>query len=212
MDGKSWWHRILVCGALVVAAVVSVTGAANAAVSQCMTESYSDGAKIVPGTGGGQTTRGITRQQASTTWDDWVWKGPEFQCPRGRTCDYAWQKSKETTTGWTVGGGTDIGNATSPSKKWYNTVLPLTVGYQKTTTISTNFTWTVHMIGGDIAMPVQIAVRRWIQGDFAGGWVRTNQGCQGGKKYEWQGDVRFGNWTRNVFVKEKVAYAVNGKI
>jgi len=212
MRGKAWWHRIVVCSALIAAAAVGATGTASAAVTQCMTQSYSDGAKIVPGTGGGQQTRSIARQQAANTYNDWVWRGTEFQCPRGRTCDYAWSKTKTTTTGWSVGGGTNIGNTNSPSSKWYNVLVPLVAGYQRTTTITTDFSWTVHLLGGDIAQPVQIAVRRWTQGDFSGGWARTNQGCQGGTKYEWQGNLRFGSWTRNVFVKERVSYAVNGRI
>lgn len=210
MRKDTLWTRVLMCGALAVAAVATMEGTASAA-STCFTQSYSDGANVVPGTGGGQVTRSIQRQQAANTWDDWVWRGTEFKCPSGRTCDYAWEKSKTTTTQWSIGGGTDLGNASSPSKKWYNVVLSLVVGYSRTTEISTTFTWTVHLNGGDVAYPVQIAVRRWTQGDFAGGWVRTNRGCQGGTIYDWDGSVRFGNWTRNVFVKERVTYAVNGR-
>ncbi|MDW4911502.1 hypothetical protein RB628_41035 [Streptomyces sp. ADMS] len=49
-------------------------------------------------------------------------------------------------------------------------------------------------------------------GDFSGGWAKTNRGCQGGTFYEWDGNIRYGNWTRNVFEKEKVGYAVNGRM
>ncbi|WP_329276579.1 hypothetical protein [Streptomyces sp. NBC_01451] len=211
MRKNTWWNRVLLCGVLAVATLATTEGTASAA-TQCFSQSYSDGANIVPGTGGGNVTRAITRQRAGNTWDDWVWRGTEFQCPRGRTCEYAWEKSKTTTTGWAIGGGTDLGNASSPSKKWYNTVVSFVGGYQKTTQLTTAFTWTVHLNGGDVAQPVQVAVRRWTQGDFAGGWVRTNRGCQGGTTYEWNGNVRFGDWTRNVFEKEKVGYAVNGRM
>ncbi|MDW4911503.1 hypothetical protein RB628_41040, partial [Streptomyces sp. ADMS] len=84
----------------------------------------SDGTQIVPGTGGGQATRSTTRQRAGNTWDDRVWRGTEFQCPQGRTCDYAWENSRTTTTGWAIGGGTDLGNARSPSGKWCNFPIP----------------------------------------------------------------------------------------
>jgi hypothetical protein len=211
MSNNLRWRRLLMCGALAIATVATTEGTASAA-TQCFSQSHSDGARIVPGTGGGNVTRSITRQRAANTWDDWVWRGTEFQCPRNRTCDYAWSKSKNTTTGWSVGGGTDAGNASSPTKKWYNVVLSLVGGYQRTVEINTTYEWTVHLNGGDVAQPVQVAVRRWTQGDFAGGWVRTNRGCKGGTTYEWDGNVRFGNWTRNVFEKEKVGYAVNGRM
>ncbi|MGW0705128.1 hypothetical protein ACWD4G_03985 [Streptomyces sp. NPDC002643] len=205
------WQRALMCGTLAISTAVISTGSAEAA-TQCFSQSYSDGARIVPGTGGGNVTRAITRQRAGNTWDDWVWRGTEFVCPRGRTCEYSWEHSKSTVTGWAIGGGTDAGNASSPSKKWYNVVLSLVGGYQKTTQINTTFGWKVNLNGGDVAHPVQIAVRRWTQGDFSGGWVRTNRGCQGGTVYEWNGNTRFGNWTRNVYEKERVGYAVNGRI
>lgn len=211
MRKNTLWKRVLMCGALAVATLATMEGTASAA-SQCFTQSYSDGANVVPGTGGGQVTRSIRRQQAANTWDDWVWRGPEFGCPGGKTCDYSWDKSHTTITGWSVGGGASLGNTNSPSKKWYNVLVPLIVGYASSVNISTNYTWTVHLHGGDVAYPVQIAIRRWTQGDFSGGWVRTNRGCQGGTTYDWDGNLRFGYWTRNVFVKERATYAVNGRV
>ncbi|MFJ9704611.1 hypothetical protein [Streptomyces sp. NPDC101234] len=44
-------------------------------------------------------TRSVTVQQASNTWQAWVWRGPTFQCPWNvPSCSYARQQSK--TTGW----------------------------------------------------------------------------------------------------------------
>lgn len=210
MRTGSWRSRLLACGALVVAASVGVTVPANAAVTQCMTESYSDGAKIVPGSNGGQKTRGITLDKAPTTKKDVVWKGTDFECNEERTCRYTWEKSKTTTTGWSVGGGVDAGNASSPSKKWYNLVIPLTAGYGQTVEIKTSFTFSVDMKSGDIAAPMQIAIRRTHTGNFSGGWVRTNRGCRGGMTYEWKGNVSFGKWTKDVFERELVKYSING--
>ncbi|MEU0779197.1 hypothetical protein ABZ327_36360 [Streptomyces sp. NPDC006135] len=213
MNGKTIWQRVVMCGTLVAATAVCMTGTANAATTACFSQSYSDGAKIVPGTGGGHVTRAITLQRARNTWDDWVWRGTKAQCARdGNPCPYSWSESETVNTGWAVGGGTDLGNSSSPSKKWYNVVLPLVVGYQKTTEISKNVSIGVTAKPGQTAQPVMIAVRRWTQGNWAGGWVRTNRGCQSGTTYEWNGNARFGNWSRNVFVEKKVGWAINGRI
>jgi len=66
--------------------------------------------------------------------------------------------------------------------------------------------------GRDTAEPVQIARRRWVQGDWEGGWVRTNRGCRGGKIYQWDGNRRFCSWTTNRFEKEFVSYKINGRV
>ncbi|MCQ9184584.1 hypothetical protein KMT30_37205 [Streptomyces sp. IBSBF 2953] len=213
VNGKTVWQRLVMCGALVAATAVCMTGTANAATSTCLGQSYSDGARIVPGTGGGHVTRSITRQQARNTWDDWVWRGEKVVCSRNSLpCSHSWTRSETVNTGWAIGGGTDIGNSSSPSKKWYNVVLPLVIGYQKTTEISKNTTIGVTVKPGHTAQEVIIAVRRWTQGDFAGGWVRTNRGCRSGTAYEWNGNLRYGNWTRNVFVENKYGWAVDGRI
>ncbi|MCQ9184585.1 hypothetical protein KMT30_37210 [Streptomyces sp. IBSBF 2953] len=213
MHGKVIGQRILTCGALLAATAVCMTGTANAATSTCFGQSYSDGAQIVPGTGGGHVTRAITRQQARNTWDDWVWRGEKVVCSRNSDpCSHSWDTSVSKTTGWAIGGGISLGNASSPSGKWFNTVASLTVGYQKTTTITKSISIGVTVPPGHTAQQVIIAVRRWTQGNYAGGWVRTNRGCRSGTTYEWNGNAKFGNWTRNVFVEKKSGWAVDGRI
>ncbi|MFF5372771.1 hypothetical protein [Streptomyces sp. NPDC013187] len=213
MHGKAIGQRILMGGALVAATAVCMTGTANAATTTCFSQSFSDGAKTVPGTGGGHVTRAITLQRANNTWDDWVYRGRKNVCARDSNgCPYSWEDSVTKTVNWSVGGGTSLGNASSPTGKWLNVVLPLTVGYQKTTEVSKSTTIGVNAKPGQTAQQVMIAVRRWTQGNYAGGWVRTNRGCQNGTTYEWNGNARFGNWTRNVFVEDKVGWALNGRI
>ena len=211
MSGGSWRSRLLACGALVVAASLGVAAPANAAVTQCMTQSHSDGAKIVPGSNGGQKTRSIQRKTAPNTTRDKVWQGPTFECNESNSCRYAWERTNKTTVGWAVGGSTELGNTNSPSKKWYNVLVPLVGGYGQTAEIETTFTFEVFLKPRDVAAPIQVAIRRLAEGDFSGGWVRTNRGCRGGTTYEWQGNVTFGKWTRHVFEKELVKYSVNGK-
>ncbi len=211
MVTKIWWNRALMSSALLLASLMSTVGTAEAA-TQCFSQSYSDGAKIVPGTGGGNVTRSIARQKAASDWYDVVWRGDLFLCPGGTTCSYAWQKSKTSTASWNLGGSTDAGNASSPNKKWYNIVLTLVGGYNSTTEVNTTFTFTVNMKGGEKAAPVNVAVRRWTEGDFVGGWVRSNRGCKGGTSYDWDGNVRFGKWNRNVFQRWMATYEINGQV
>ncbi|MGJ5894595.1 hypothetical protein ACSCBZ_21925 [Streptomyces niveiscabiei] len=145
-----------------------MTGTANAATSACFSQSYSDGAQVVPGTGGGHVTRAITRQQAGNTWDDWVWRGEKVECSRSAiSCPHSWTQSQTVTTGWAVGGGINLGNSSSPSKKWYNALASVTGGYQKTTEISKTTTIGVTVRPGHTAQEVIVAVRRWTQGDYA---------------------------------------------
>ncbi len=213
MNGKTAWQRVVTCGTLVAATAVCMTGTANAATSACFSQSYSDGAQVVPGTGGGHVTRAITRQQAGNTWDDWVWRGEKVECSRSAiSCPHSWTQSQTVTTGWAVGGGINLGNSSSPSKKWYNALASVTGGYQKTTEISKTTTIGVTVRPGHTAQEVIVAVRRWTQGDYAGGWVRTNRGCQSGTTYEWNGNLRFGSWNRNVFVEKKYGWAIDGRI
>jgi hypothetical protein len=201
--------------AIVVAALLATTGPAYAAVERCMTESESDGAQIVPGTGGGQKTREIQRQQARNTWDDHIWVGPPKICPRNAAeagCKLGHTESKTTTTTWSVGLSIDLGNASSPSKKAANAVGTIMGVYQRSVEVTSSWTWEVNVKPGDTVEPVQIARRRWIQGDFVGGWVRTNRGCQGGRIYEWNGATRWGSWATNKLEKEIEAFKINGRV
>jgi hypothetical protein len=211
-DRKTRWSRLLVVPA--IASLLAATAPAYAAVERCISEGESGGAQVVPGTGGGQRTRAIARQQARNTWDDHIWVGkPGMICPRGATeCDQAWQKAETKTTGWNVGTELNVGNATNPWKKWWNPLATFVGRYGQTKEVSESFTWTVHFKAGDTAEPVLIVRRRWVQGDWEGGWVRTNRGCRGGKIYTWDGNRRFGSWTTNRYVNEYASYKVNGRV
>jgi hypothetical protein len=211
---KSTWRRLLEVPAVAIAALLAATAPAYAAVERCISDSESDTAQVIPGTGGGQKVRAVARQQARNTWDDHFWVGkPAMICPRGANeCDQAWNKTETHSTQWNVGLEVSIGNASSPSKKWWNPVANAVGGYGQSKQVSESFTWTVHFKAGDTAEPVMIARRRWVQGDFEGGWVRTNRGCRGGKIYRWDGNHRFGKWTTNRFEKELVSYRINGRV
>ncbi|GAB2889516.1 hypothetical protein GCM10027074_67340 [Streptomyces deserti] len=192
---------------------------AHAADWTCWDQSYTDGAQVVPYNTGKYKTRAVTRQQARNTWDDWIWRGPIKICPAaGRECKYSHERTESTTSGWSIGGGFDLGNASSPSKKWYNVVASLVGGYGRSTTVTTNFNWEVTVGPRDKVQPVQVVVRRWTQGDWVGGFVRTGGSCSTGPRggygtrYEWNPNVRFGNWAVNVRQWEFGSYAINDRI
>lgn len=198
------WGRVLTGVAFAAVMVTFTAGPAQAATEKRFTEQYSDGAQVVPGSDNSYKTRSVARTQASNTWDDWVWRGRMDKCPSApgtRDCQFTYSESKTTTSGWNVGGGVELGNASSPSKKWYNVVLSLVGGYGRSTTVTTNYDRSVTVDPGVTVQLVQVVVRRWTRGDYVGGWVRTNRTCGGypiaNTVYEWRGEHRFGQWTRH---------------
>jgi len=195
------------------AAMLMFADPAYAAPEKCMSDKDSDTAQIVPANGGGYRTRSVTRQQARNTWQDWIWRGEMRHCSKNaKECTYTWHQSKSTTSGWSVGGSVTAGNASSPTQKWYNFVFALLPSYNRTTTVSTDFDWSTTVNPGSTAQPVQVVWRRWVQGDFVGGWKRLERGCNNGKVYEWQPNVRFGNWTENQKQSQSGEIAVDGKV
>lgn len=224
MRRKRLGSRVLGVAAFLGATMMIATPA-NAADWVCYTDAHSDGAKIVPGNKGDHQTRWVGRTQARNTWDDWVWRGEPKVCPRrGLECTYEWQESKTTSAAWSVGGSIELGNASSPSKKWYNGVVSANGNYGRSTSFTSNFTFSVKIGPGSEVYPVQVVVRRWKQGDFVGGWVRTlnwpgatncstgPRNAPAGVRYEWDPNIRFGNWTTNEKERDFGSFAINGRI
>lgn len=197
-----------------LSAMLLFANPAYAAPTKCITNQESDGAQIVPANGAGYLSRAVVRQRAKGTWQDFIWRGELKPCPKGGTkqCELTWGVNKITTSGWSIGGAVGLGNASSPSKKWYNMVLAFLPSYQKITTVETNFNWAVTVLPGHTAQPVQVVTRRRVQGDFVGGWSRTGSGCPNGKTYQWQPNLRWGNWTENQKQSQVGTIAVDGKI
>ncbi len=213
------WRRLLTGVAFAAALATFTAGPAQAATERCFTEQYSDGAQVVPGTDNSHRTRSVARTQAAKTWDDWVWRGRLDRCPSApgaRECQFKISESKSTTAEWNAGFSLNLGNTSSPTKKWYNALANVTAGYGRSTTVTTDYNRTVTVSPGSSVQPVQVVVRRWTRGDYVGGWVRTNRTCGGypiaNTVYEWRGEHRFGTWTANRRVHEFGSFAINGRI
>ncbi|MEB3767579.1 hypothetical protein [Acinetobacter sp. MD2] len=187
------------------AAFVSVHATADA----CFRDDYSHNASRM----GDQDSWAIGKTQASTTWDDWIWRGPIFKCTSTGTisCAYAWNETKTTGYSWGVGTSLDMPKGL-PIVGDILSLVHFNANYSRNQSFSTAFTWTVNIQPGYYAQPVQVVVRRWTSGDFQGMQVNTGRKCvwgggsdvHDGHWYTWDGSLRYGSWHTN---KEESRYA-----
>lgn len=153
-----------------------------------------------------------TTQAAGNTWDDWIWRGPIYWCSdKVPACTYAWGETKSTTVAWSF--GALAGGQNNPA----TALLQLIPNYTRTTTTTTSFTWSITMLPGQYAQPIQVVRRRWEQGVFVGAWVRApryDYNCKPTPRssakyaYQWQGGYRFGSWANNRRESEFATYHI----
>lgn len=140
---KKLWTRPLATAPFLAFVVLFSADPAHA-VGGCLRDSDTDQVQIAPkATSFKEQARSVARQQAANSWQDVVWRGTEKKCASNSpgNCNYSWSVNKTTSFGWAVGGQVSLGNASSPSKKWYNFVLSLIPSIQKSSTISTTETF-----------------------------------------------------------------------
>ncbi len=159
---------------------------------------------------GDRTSWGIATQQASNTWDDWIWRGPAFYCnPAGGDCSYNWTQSNTKSYQWSAGVDMKLDNL--PIIGSTLNMFNLKGQYQYTSTYTEIFGWTQTIRRGQNAQPVQVVVRRWKRGYFQGGWWKVNDGACSihygtgrsptvtpGNRYWWDGNIHYGDWSANV--------------
>ncbi|MCZ0997526.1 hypothetical protein O1M63_04280 [Streptomyces mirabilis] len=98
--------------ALVPLVVLASPGVAAASSQECLGNSSTPANADIAGNWSTEhQTRSVTTQQASNTWQDWVWRGDlnhlTYQCPWNvPSCTYAWSQSK--TTGWKWSAGLNL--------------------------------------------------------------------------------------------------------
>lgn len=148
----------------------------------------------------GDTTWARPQQQANNTWQDWVWRGPAFQCPWNVPgCTYAWGQSK--TTGWSWSVSLSVTNPVPYLNKVLGSITP---EYGRNGSTSTSFTFTTQLKPGQTAQPIHIVDRRWVSGDFVGAFRTDGSLCDGRHptiyRYWWDGDYAFGHWETNIKV------------
>lgn len=149
----------------------------------------------------GDGTWAETKQRASNTWEDWVWRGTTFKCPTNvPSCSYAWGQSHTEGWYWEAGFSVSLGPVS---------VVP---NYGRTSSTTTTYTFTVNLRPGQYAQPIQVVQRRWTQGDFVGAFISDGHVCESrhpnNVHYWWDGSHRWGNWTQNERVNDWGTYNV----
>lgn len=208
--GRKWMG--LLTFALAPLVVLAAPGSASAASTVCLQNA--DGSQTdISGTGDTpDKTRSVTLQQASKTWQDWVWRGPANQCPWNvPSCNYAWTQSK--TTGWQWSAGLEINVPIPYIKKVLGSLTP---SYGRNGSTTTAFTFTTTLKPGQNAEPIQVVERRWTKGTYQGIYKSTGQKClpsptnpnRKAFKYTWYPNERWGTWTTNLKVRDYGTYHV----
>lgn len=198
--------------ALAPMVLLASPGVASAASQECLGNSDNSSHDIAGNWSTDHQTQSVTVQHANNTWQDWVWRGPTFQCPWNvPSCSYAWQQSK--TTGWQWSAGLSI---KVPIPVIGNDLASLTPSYNQSGSTTTAFTYTTNLSPGQFAQPIQVVTRRWTQGVYKGIYHTTGARClpnstnPNGKAYEytWSPDERWGTWATNLKVSDYGTYNV----
>ncbi|TDB71315.1 hypothetical protein [Micromonospora sp. KC721] len=143
-------------------------------------------------------TRTWVTQRASNTWEDWIFRGPEFRCPTtAPSCSYAWGQTKSTA--YNVGLMGMVGVQGNPATLLAQ-ALP---SWSRTTTYTTSFTYTTTLRPGQYAQPIQVVVRRWTQGKLENYWHYdpNYRSCGNRPGSDYRGYVKVAGpatWTGNI--------------
>jgi hypothetical protein len=152
-------------------------------------------------------TKEVLTQQASNTWNDWIWRGKDYsvECPKRGSTGCGQTKSVSKTTGyqWNIGGEISAGAIPiiGGALKW----LGLEGSYGQNKSITTRFDSNITVSPGWGMYPVQFIKRRWVGGVLQGADVRDSRTrCSvgiadptGNWWYNWDGGRRFGSWSTN---------------
>ena len=155
----------------------------------------------------GAYTQAIGKSQSTTTYQDWIWRGPTYKCPTAvPSCTYAWGSAK--TTGYSL----SIGLSFEPGSE---SGLPsITPSYEVNSSITTSFTWSITMLPGQYAQPIQVVDRRWRDGYFKGAWISHHQACilgtlNVGEVADWRPSYAWGSWSQYIAVDSYATYYVH---
>jgi len=187
---------------------------AFAAQPECLSDGTTEGFDIVPIEG---ATRAEPMQQATNTWEDWLWQGDDYVCnEKAKACEYNWKATKTTIVTITIGTALNLGNNNSPVGHWFNYAQSIIPSFSHTTEFSSTFDRNVLLKPGQTAHPIQIATRRWRSGQYRGGYFKLDNGesCeQGTGHWYWKSpDRTWGSWSDNVLVNTWATYWIDGKI
>jgi len=210
------WYSLAATLAAAILVVINNISPVSALQPECIDDGQSEGFDAVYQKG---VTKAEVTQQATSTWDDWIWKGEPYVCPAEvLECTYGFGSIRTTSTTISIGGLAQFGNRNSPSKSYMNAFLFLIPNYGKTVEYTTDFTKRIIFRPGDTAYPIQVATRRWRGGIYRGGYFKldTTETCTaGGGSGHWymQSNERpWGTWSDNVMENEWSTYVVNGYV
>ena len=198
--------------ALAPMVLLASPGVASAASQECLQNSENSSHDMAGNWSTDHKTQSVTVQHASNTWQDWIWRGPTFQCPWNvPSCSYAWQQSK--TTGWQASVGLSI---KIPIPKVGSFLDEITPSYTRSGSTTTSYTFTTNLSPGQFAQPIQVVQRRWTQGVYQGIYHSTGAKClpsptnPNGKAFEytWSPNERWGSWATNLKVSDYGTYNV----
>lgn len=198
---------------LAASQVAMFSGAARA--NECLTD-RSTGNKAAVGK---KDSWAIERQHASTTWQDWIWRGTKAAgyCEGPHACGYHYTKT--ITTGYSYTVGVELGLGGIPVIGGVLGLVTPSGNYQRRQEMSTAFSIDTTYDAGWSIYPVQAVIRQWVSGNFRGMDVNTGQGCSqtigssgNGHIYRWDGNRTFGNWSANKEVAERwILHSVRGQ-
>ncbi|MBT2423567.1 hypothetical protein J7F01_11990 [Streptomyces sp. ISL-22] len=210
---RSRWVGLLTL-ALAPLVVLASPGSASAAGTVCLQNADGSQSDIAGNWSTPDKTRSVSVQQASKTWQDWVWRGPKFQCPWNvPSCSYAWQQSKTTGWQWSVGLNVKVPSGLS---KALSELAGITPSYGRNGSTTTSFTYTANLKPGQFAQPIQVVERRWTKGVYVGIYHSTGKSCLpsptrpngNAYRYTWSPNERWGSWTTNLRVSDYGTYHV----
>ncbi|MCI3274889.1 hypothetical protein [Streptomyces cylindrosporus] len=214
MKSRNRWIGLLTT-ALAPLVVIAAPGSASAASGlECLGNSDGSQSDIAGNWSTKHQTQSVSVQQARNTWQDWVWRGPTFQCPWNvPSCSYAWQQSK--TTGWKWSAGLKV-KLPGALNKALSELAELTPSYERNGSTTTSYTFTTNLRPGQFAQPIQVVERRWTQGVYQGIYHSTGKSCLPSPtspnsrawQYTWSPNERWGSWTTNLRVSDYGTYHV----
>ncbi|MFD3498739.1 hypothetical protein [Streptomyces sp. NPDC058678] len=158
----------------------------------------SDGASYRPG----DTTWAKPKIQARNTWEDWVWRGPKFQCPvNAPKCTYSYGQDKTTSWEWSIGLKVDV------AIPKVGKLFEVSPSYKRGGSTTTKYMLSVDLKPGQYTQPIMVVKRRWVQGTYVGAFRTDGSSCGSGKqRFWWDGDYQFGKWQTNIRVDDYATY------
>ena len=164
-------------------------------------------------------SKAFAQTQDRNTWEDWIWRGPVYLCPKGSGgvtgCTYIWGQTK--TTGYQWGGTVGLNLSKIPVIGDALSLFNVSANYSHQQSFSTNYNWNINVAPGYYAQPIQVVVRRWTQGSYRGGYVHNpTTNCSIGiasasypNWYGWDNNVVAGRWTANIEQSRYASYYVH---